>query len=243
MAELDDSSVDMILCDLPYNTTAAHWDKSVIDLERLWSAYKRILRPNKAVVLFGSQPFTTHLIMSNLDWFKYEWIWEKGRASGFVHAKNKPLKAHENIVVFSGGTTTHASQSANRMPYYPQMESGESYTRKIRSDNIGKLNHTPTKANIDFIGTEIINSGERYPRSVKQFKNHNVGNLHPTQKPLALCEYLIKTYTLEGDTVLDNCMGSGTSGQACINTKRNFIGIELDEFYFNVCEQRLTQPK
>ena len=183
----------------------------MIPFDALWAHYKRVIKKNGAIVLFGSQPFTSALVMSNPKAFKYEWIWEKGRASGFVHAKNKPMKAHENILVFSDGTTVHASQSDKRMPYYPQMESGEPYTRTITSANTGKLNHAPSAANLAFVGTTKTNDGVRYPRSVKRISHHNVGTVHPTQKPVALCEYLICTYTNEGETVLDNCMGSGSS--------------------------------
>jgi len=240
MREIPDASVDMILCDLPYGTTACAWD-SVIPFDQLWAQYRRITKPNAAIVLTASQPFTSALIMSNVAWFKYEWIWEKGRASGFVHAKNKPMKAHENVCVFSSGTTVHASQSLSRMPYFPQMEEGEPYARTHTKTNTGKLNHAPSKANEAFVGTTSENSGTRYPRSVKFFSNHNVGKVHPTQKPVALMEYLIRTYTNEGQTVLDNTMGSGTTGVACANTNRKFIGIERDDRYFEIAKARIEQ--
>ncbi len=240
MGDIPDGSVDMILCDLPYGTTAASWD-SVIPFITLWEQYKRITKPNGAIVLFGSQPFSSTLIMSNPSWFKYELIWEKGRASGHVHAKNKPLKAHENILVFSSGTTVHKSQSKNRMTYNPQMTEGKPYKRIANDSNKnGALNHKKSKANIEFVGTLINNEGERYPRSVMLFKNHNVGNFHPTQKPVALLEYLIKTYTNEGETVLDNCIGSGSTAIAAINTNRNFIGIEKDQKYFEIACERIN---
>ena len=240
MREIPDGSVDMILCDLPYGTTACKWD-SVIPFEPLWKQYRRVVKKKGAVVLFGSQPFTAALVMSNPDWFKYEWVWEKGRASGFVHAKNKPMKAHENILVFSAGVTVHSSQSDKRMFYYPQMDSGEPYSRKITAVNTGKLNHAPSASNLDFVGTESVNSGSRYPRSVRFFGNHNVGNVHPTQKPVALMEYLVKTYTKEGETVLDNTMGSGTTGVACSNLNRKFIGIEMDVNYFDIAKKRILE--
>ena len=238
MKDIPDKSVDMILCDLPYGTTACKWD-TVIPFEPLWEQYGRVIKTNGAVVLFSSQPFTSALVMSNPEWFKYEWIWEKGRASGHVHAKNKPMKAHENLLVFSGGTTVHATQSKTRMPYFPQMGEGAAYSRKIKAPNVGNLNHAPSKSNLDFVGSESVNVGFRYPRSVIFQSHHNVGNEHPTQKPVDLCEYLIKTYTNEGETVLDNCMGSGTTGIACLNTGRNFIGIEKDEKYFNIAKDRI----
>lgn len=238
MKEIPDGGVDMILTDPPYGTTACKWD-SVIPMELMWEQLKRIIKPNGAIVLFGSQPFTTTLIASNIKMFKYEWIWEKGRASGHVHAKNKPMKAHENIIVFSDGTTVHSSQSKTRMSYFPQMSSGKPYTRKHTTINSGKLNHQPSKSNIDFVGKETNNNGFRYPRSVIFQSHHNVGNHHPTQKPVALMEYLVKTYTNENETVLDFTMGSGTTGVACSNLNRKFIGIEMDEGYFNIAKQRI----
>jgi site-specific DNA-methyltransferase (adenine-specific) len=242
MKEIESGSVDMVICDLPYGTTFAAWD-SVIPLEPLWEQYERIIKHNGAFVLFGSQPFSARLINSNLKLFKYEWIWEKGRASGHVHAKNKPLKAHENILVFSKGTTVHKNQSKNRMTYVPQLSDGKPYTRKHISSNVGSLLHSKSKANTEYEGSIAVNEGFRYPRSVLKVKNHNVGNFHPTQKPTELCEYLIKTYTNSGDVVLDNCMGSGTTGVAAVNTGRKFIGIELDEHYFNIAKERIEKAR
>jgi site-specific DNA-methyltransferase (adenine-specific) len=239
MDKIPDHSVDMILCDLPYGTTACKWDV-IIPFEPLWEHYWRVLKKNGAAVLFGSQPFSSILISSEIKKFKYEWIWEKGRASGFVHAKNKPMKAHENILVFSQGTTIHANQSSCRMTYNPQMECGKPYKRlNTSTTKTGNLAHAPSKANLDYVGTVVENSGTRYPRSVQFFSHHNVGNFHPTQKPVNLLEYLIKTYTNEGETVLDNCMGSGSTGVACVNTNRNFIGIEKEEKYFNIAKDRI----
>ena len=239
MKDIPDGSIDMVLTDPPYGTTACKWD-SIIPLEPMWEQLKRVIKSNGAIALTASQPFTTKLIASNYEMFKYEWIWEKGRASGFLHSKNKPLKAHENIIVFSGGTTVHVGQSKNRMLYLPQMMPGKSYERKRKSINTGNLNHTPSLSNIDFIGNKSINEGTRYPRSIVKFKNHNVGNYSPTQKPVALMEFLIKTYTNEGEAVLDFTMGSGTTGIACKKLNRNFIGIELDENYFNIAQERIT---
>lgn len=238
MKQIPDGSIDMVLADPPYGTTACKWD-SIIPLDAMWAHLKRVIKPNGAIVMTASQPFTSKLVMSNADWFKYEWIWEKGRASGYVHAKNKPLKCHENMLVFSGGTTTHKTMSKNRMLYVPQMAEGKPYSRHIRTLNTGSINSAPTKANVEYVGTLVVNDGNRYPRSLVSFKNHNVGNFHPTQKPVPLMEYMIKTYTNEGETVLDFTMGSGTTGVACVNTGRKFIGIELDEHYFNVAKQRI----
>ena len=237
MDEIADGSVDMVMADPPYGTTACKWD-TCIPFEPMWAQLKRVIKPNGAIVLFGSQPFTSVLVMSNPKMFKYEWIWEKGRAAGYLHAKNKPLKAHENILVFSRGTTVHESQSLNRMPYYAQMVDGVPYTKNQKTANTGRLNHKPSKCNFDFVGTKS-SSSQRYPRSVQKIVSHNVGNSHPTQKPVPLMEYLIKTYTNEGETVLDFCAGSGTTGVACCNTNRNFIGIELDPEYFKIAQDRI----
>lgn len=239
MKFIPDKSIDCVICDLPYGITACKWD-TVIPFEPLWEQYKRIIKPNGAIVLFGSQPFTSAIVMSNPKWFKYEWIWEKGRASGFVHAKNKPMKAHENILIFSKGTTVHATQSINRMNYFPQLEVGKQYKRKHTSVNTGNLNHAMSKSNLNFVGSVNENDGTRYPRSVLSFSMHNVGNIHPTQKPVALIEYLIKTYTQEGELILDNTAGSGTLAIAAINTNRRYICIEKDEHYFEVMRTRIA---
>ena len=238
MKDIPDGSIDMVLTDPPYGTTACKWD-SIIDLDLMWEQLKRIIKPNGAIVMFGSEPFSSNLRMSNISQYKYDWVWEKGRATGHVHAKNKPMKAHENILVFTDGTTVHASQSAKRMCYNPQKTKGTPYKRSQKSTNSGMMNHAPSKSNVDYIGTEVNNKGDRYPRSVVFFKMHNVGNSHPTQKPVALMEYLIKTYTNEKETVLDFTMGSGTTGVACKNLNRDFIGIELNEKYFNIAKDRI----
>ena len=242
MKDIPDDSVDSIITDPPYGTTFCSWD-SVIDLDLMWLELKRIIKKNGVIILFGSEPFSSALRMSNINEFKYDWVWEKGRASGHLHSKNKPLKAHENIMVFSEGTTVHKNQSKNRMTYNPIMELGKSYKRVHKTQNTGKLNHTPSKSNIDFIGTIHENLGERYPRSVLKVKMHNVGNIHPTQKPVELMEYLIKTYTNKEETVLDFTMGSGTTCVVCINTYRNFIGIELDKEYFDLAKTRIYKHK
>ena len=225
MCLIPNESIDMILCDLPYGTTACSWD-SIIPFNKLWEQYERVIKPTGCIALFGSEPFSSFLRTSNIKLYKYDWIWEKGRASGFVHAKNKPLKAHENISIFSKGTTVHKTQSKNRMHYEPIMSEGKPYTKKITQVNTGNLNHIPSESNLDFVGTVNENDGVRYPRSVLRFSMHNVGNIHPTQKPVELCEYFINTYTDIGETVLDNCMGSFTTAEACLNTNRNYIGFE-----------------
>lgn len=236
MREIPDEFVDMILCDLPYGTTACAWD-SIIPFEPLWEQYRRVIKGNGAIVLTASQPFTSTLVTSNLKWFKYEWIWQKDRQSGFMHAKNKPLKSHENVLVFSPGTTVHAGQSSNRMTYNPQMTRGEPYHR-LRKPHSGRFNHAPSKANLK--ETETINTGTRYPLSVQKFNGRSDGGYHPTQKPVELFGYLILTYTNPGETVLENCFGSGTTGVACANTGRRFIGIEKATDYFEAGRRRIA---
>ena len=223
MKTINDKSIDAIICDLPYGTTACKWD-TIIPFEPLWAQYKRIIKDNGAIVLFGSQPFTSAIVMSNPKMFRYEWIWEKTLFSNFALVKKQPAKLHENILVFY-----------KKQPIYnPQMREGKPYKDKPRKRTMGIID--------DAIGIKkaIENKGERYPSSVQKHSNGNNGNQHPTQKPVPLLEYLVKTYTNEGDTVLDNTMGSGTTGVACINTNRNFIGIEKDEAYFKIAEQRIN---
>ena len=216
--------VDAIICDLPYGTTACKWD-TIIPFDKLWEQYERIIKPNGAIVLTASQPFTSALIMSNTNMFRYEWIWEKTLFSNFALVKKQPAKLHENILVFYKKQPT----------YNPQMQEGKPYSDKPRKRTMGVIN--------DAIGMKkaIENKGERYPSSVQKFSNGNNGTQHPTQKPIELFEYLIKTYTNENETVLDNTMGSGTTGVACKNTNRRFIGIEKDDKYFEIAENRIKQ--
>ena len=223
MKEIPDASVDMILADPPYGTTACKWDV-VIPFEPLWEQYRRVAKRNAAIVLTASQPFTTALISSNMKMFRYCWVWEKTMASNFALAKKQPFKKHEDICVFYQKQPT----------YNPQMEQGKPYSDKERARSMGVTGDTlPSKK-------AITNTGTRYPSSVQKFSNGNNGNVHPTQKPVALLEYLIKTYTNEGETVLDNCMGSGTAGVACKNLSRSFIGIEKDETYFKIAQDRIN---
>jgi len=238
MARIETNSVDMVLADLPYGTTACKWD-SVIPFEPLWAELNRITKPNAAMVMFGSEPFSTALRSSNLKAFKYDWVWEKTRATGHVHAKNKPMKAHEVVSVFSRGTTVHASQSKTRMTYNPQgltKVDRESYRPSrdiVGSDVVGSLRPSHKKT--------VFQEFEGYPKTVIRFASeHNVGAFHPTQKPVALLEYLIKTYTNEGDTVFDPTMGSGSTGVACKNLNRKFIGIEKDGKYFEIAQRRVA---
>jgi site-specific DNA-methyltransferase (adenine-specific) len=218
MCLIPDKSVDMILCDLPYGTTACKWD-SIIPFDKLWNQYKRIIKDNGAIVLTASQPFTSELIHSNLKMFKYEWIWEKEQGVNFLLAKKQPMKVHENICVFYKKQCT----------YNPQFNIGKPYIS-------GKGTSGDVTGNV--IKKQTVNNGKRYPRSVQRF-NREVG-LHPTQKPVALFEYLIKTYTNEGETVLDNCIGSGTTAIACMNTNRNYIGFEMDTKYFDIAIKRVN---
>lgn len=220
MKGIPDGSIDMILCDLPYGTTARNkWD-CVIEYELLWEQYERIIKENGAICLFAQAPFDKTLACSNLTLFRYEWIWVKQQGTGHLNAKKMPMKAHENVLVFYKKLPT----------YNPQMREGKPYVCK---SGRGSTNYREQKS----VVTE--NSGFRYPLDVLNFQSDK--GLHPTQKPVALLEYLIETYTNEGETVLDNCMGSGSTGVACINTNRKFIGIELDKHYFSTAVNRLTE--
>ena len=221
MKEIESGSVDLILADPPYNITACKWD-SVIDLPLMWGQLKRIIKPNGAIVMTASQPFTTILISSNLKMFKYEWIWEKPQGTNPMNAKVMPLKSHENILVFY----------SNKPNYNPQMWQSTPYSGfSSDSSKIGEVyGFAKSKHRSNPEGT-------RYPKTVLRFKQDK--GLHPTQKPVALMEYLIKTYTNENETVLDFTFGSGTTGVACMNTNRKFIGIEKDAGYFEIAKQRL----
>ncbi|UNH58474.1 site-specific DNA-methyltransferase [Bacillus phage vB_BsuS_PJN02] len=223
MKLIKDKSIDMILCDLPYGTTQNKWD-SIIPLDKIWKEYNRIIKDNGAIVLTAQTPFDKVLGASNLKMLKYEWIWEKNRGTGHLNAKKMPMKSHENILVFYKKLPT----------YNPQMREGEPYVRKdcskssLNKGNYGKTNESHT----------TVNNGGRYPLSVLNF-NSVERTVHPTQKPVELFEYLIKTYTNEGELVLDNCMGSGTTAIACINTKRNYIGFETEEEYIELINERI----
>ena len=236
MKKLPDKSVDLILCDLPYGTTSCSWDV-VIPFESLWEQYKRLIKPKAAIVLFGQEPFSSFLRISNLEMFKYDWYWRKSRPSGFVNAKLKPLKDIEVISVFSTGVTANGSK--NNMTYFPQgLEKVDKewsrpghYMDGDRGVNPARKSHKLSRV--------IENTG--YPRQILDFPNSNKGLVHPTQKPVALMEYLIKTYTNESETVLDFTMGSGTTGVAAKNLNRNFIGIEMDEGYFKIAKERIEK--
>lgn len=229
MKDIPEGSVDMVLCDLPYGTTYyCEWDR-VIPFEPLWEQYLRICKPNSAIVLFGKEPFSSKLRLSNLKMFRYDWIWEKTVAADFAMAKLRPRQRHEIISVFY-----------KKQPVYnPQMEPGQPYGRKAGKKRTGIVCLRPGSSLKNHARED--NPGTRYPSSVQTFSNGNHGSLHPTQKPVALLEYLIRTYTNPGMTVLDNCMGSGSTGVACINTGRNFIGMELDPGYFEMAKRRIEE--
>ena len=223
MKEIPDGSVDMILADPPYGTTACKWD-SVIPLEPMWEQLKRIIKPNGAIVMTASQPFTSMLVMSNLGMFKYELIWEKDKPSDFAVAKFKTMKYHETVLIFTNGRAT----------YNPQMVIGKpnhSVGKGIRRKNNESGANTATVSN--------KTDGLKHPKSVLKI-NRESKPIHPTQKPVALMEYLIKTYSNENETVLDFTMGSGTTGVACKNLNRKFIGIEKDETYFKIAQDRIA---
>ena len=221
MKNIPDGSVDMILCDLPYGTTACKWD-SIIPFEELWKGYCRIIKDDGAIILFGSEPFTSILICSQISLFRYDLIWDKQKGCDFLNANRKPLKSHENILVFYKKSPTYNKQYWYSTPY-----------KKIN----GNKKQSSVYHDSHDVDTESTD-GKRNPLSILSFPRDG-NRVHPTQKPVALLEYLIKTYTNEDDIVLDNCMGSGSTGVACVNTNRRFIGIELDDKYFNIAKQRI----
>jgi DNA modification methylase len=220
MKEIESGSVDMILTDPPYGTTACKWD-SIIPLEPMWEQLKRIIKPNGGIVLFGAEPFSSSLRISNIKQYKYDWVWVKDSGTGFLNSKKQPLRNNEQIAVFYKKQPT----------YVPQMRMGfKPYVRKqgkTKTDNYDSQT-----------GAITVSDGSRYPLNTLEFKRDK-NKLHPTQKPVALMEYLIKTYTNEGETVLDFTMGSGTTGVAAKNLNRNFIGIELDQGYFEIAKERI----
>ena len=230
MKSIPAGSVDMILTDPPYGTTACKWD-TCIPFEPMWEQLKRITKKNGAIVLFGSQPFTSALVMSNVKNFKQALVWDKKKGSNPLLAKKRIMQSHEDILIFSYGTA----------PYYPQMKEGNPYKAPRTGGNRTNKIVGMTSDNASF--RQEDNTGYRYPLSVLEYHIHCGSKLHPTQKPVALMEYLIKTYTNEGETVLDFTMGSGTTGVACKNLNRNFIGIELDEKYFEIAKKRIEEEQ
>lgn len=228
MGDLKDRSVDMICCDLPYGTTENEWD-TVIPFEPLWEQYSRVIKNHGAIVLFSQMPFGAQLIETapkSLP-FRHEWIWEKTRATGFLNSHHVPLKAHENILVFYKHLPTYNPQFGAGKPY-------RSVKRGITTSNYHQIK-----------GTKVVSQsdGRRYPRDVIRVENSNSKSFHPTQKPVRLLDYLIKTYTNKNDLVLDNCMGSGSTGVSCVETGRSFIGMELDQNYFEIAQQRIKRAQ
>lgn len=228
MTKIPDKSIDCVLCDLPYGTTQCSWDV-IIPFDKLWEQYNRIVKDNGVIILFGQEPFSTLLRASNLKDYKYDIYWEKERLTNITQVKKRVGKTVETISIFYKKQCTYNPQM---IPYY-----GPKRSNKVKNGKLGSLTDTQNHS-----VKEYEDVGLRYPTQVWRFKRDILtSNLHPTQKPLALCEELIKTFTNEGDIVLDNCMGSGTTGVACKNTKRGFIGIELDSKYFALAVNRINQ--
>jgi len=234
MKDIPDKSIDMILCDLPYGTTACKWDV-IIPYAPLWKQYKRIIKENGAIVLFSAQPFTSKLISSNIENYKHYWIWDKELCGAFALAKYRPMIVTEEICVFS---------SNGKVKYYPQMENA--IEKNIRPINLGSSSSSATPVSSGIAKSDKnYNNKKRYPKNIIKYSKYNaecnqLNRIHPTQKPIYVCEYLIKTYTLENELVLDNCMGSGTTGVACKNLNRSFIGMEKEEKYFKIAENRIN---
>lgn len=227
MKEIPDGSVDLILTDPPYGTTQCKWD-TVIPFDLMWEQLKRIIKPNGAIVLFGAEPFSSLLRCSNIKNFKYDWVWEKSKATGFLNSKRQPLRAHEIISVFYSKPPT----------YTPQMTEGVAYNKGVRKEQ------TQNDVYGSFDQVEVKSDGLRFPRSVQYFKTaESEGGFHKTQKPADLLEYLIKTYTQDGETVLDFTFGSCSTGVAALNTNRKFIGIEMDANYYEIACDRMNNNK
>lgn len=226
MEGIEDESVDLILVDPPYGTTANKWD-NIIPFDKLWEHYERIIKPNGAILIFGSEPFSSRVRMSNPKLYKYDWIWDKGRGTNFATARIMPMKCHETISVFYKRKPTY-----NPIFWYstPYVSRGGTRANTIEGLRTGKV--------VNVRSTTVSEDGRRYPLSILKFKRDGK-RIHPTQKPTKLLEYLIKTYTNEGEVVLDNTMGSGSTGVACKNTNRHFIGIEMDDKYFNIAKERI----
>lgn len=227
MKDIPDGSVDMVLCDLPYGITRNKWDVQ-IPLDKLWEQYNRIVKENGAIVLFAAEPFASLLRLSNIKNFKYDWVWNKVKLTGFLNAKKQPMRGHEMVCVFYRKQCTYNPQKTQGHPRKVSLSIHKQGSKE--SENYGKH------------GLTSYDSTERYPRSIVTFSTDTQRSaLHPTQKPVSLLEYMIRTYTRENETVLDNCMGSGSAGVACVNSGRKFIGIELDECYFRIAQKRIEE--
>ena len=256
MNNISDHSVDLILCDLPYGTTdrkgikdkgdnrLLSWD-TVIPLDKLWEQYRRVLKVMGTIVLTADQPFTSQLILSNLDWFKYEWIWKKKKTTGFLLANYRPMKQTEDIVVFSPAGAAAASRHGGNMTYNPQGLIEKRVKKKNSAKRLGNFLHNPEhmgKGNKLLHETEYEQKYTNYPSEIIEF-GLDKDSIHPTQKPVALMDYLIKTYSNENEVVLDNCMGSGTTGVSAVKCNRKFIGIEKDKHYFDLASDRIMSVR
>ena len=256
MNNISDHSVDLILCDLPYGTTdrkgikdkgdnrLLSWD-TVIPLDKLWEQYRRVLKERGTIVLTADQPFTSQLILSNLDWFKYEWIWKKKKTTGFLLANYRPMKQTEDIVVFSPAGAAAASRHGGNMTYNPQGLIEKKVKKKNSAKRLGKFLHNPEhmgKGNKLLHETEYEQKYTNYPSEIIEF-GLDKDSIHPTQKPVALMDYLIKTYSNKNEVVLDNCMGSGTTGVSAVKCNRKFIGIEKDKRYFDLASDRIMSVR
>jgi len=232
MSTLPEDSVDMVCCDPPYGTTSIGWD-NVIDFKRMWEEYERVVKPRGVIVLFGSQPFSAQLIVSKIEWFRYELVWNKNKCGSPGLAKKRPMKTHENVLIFykeAGGT------------YNPQMEKGEPYRRKSKNPEgyaMRKNDHGYGWKS----ARDVECTGTRYPKSILNISRDFSAQqqVHPTQKPVPLMEWLVRTYSNEGEVVMDNCMGSGSTGVAAVNERRSFIGIEQDEEHFKLAKERIER--
>lgn len=245
MRSIPDKSIDMILADLPYGTTACSWD-TIIPFEPLWDNYKRIIKPNGCIALFGSEPFSSYLRLSNIKQYKYDWVWNKGRGGSVFNAALKPFVVNENISIFSEGKTSNGNK--NNMRYFPIIQDAE--IENIRPINKGSKMGVSIYDNRKIKKLAISKNGydktKRFPKNILNISSYenecnSLNRLHDTQKPISLLSYLIKTYTLENETVLDNTMGSGSTGVACIRTNRNFIGYEKDSNYYSIAEKRILE--
>lgn len=236
MKDIPDGSIDMILCDLPYGTTRLKWD-SIIPLDELWSEYERIIKPNGAIVLTAIEPFASSLRTHGLNYYRHEWIWNKERAGNFMQAKNHPMRVHEHVLVFS----------KKKVNYYPIMTKADPKNIRPEIKNREQKTEFIGKVNKGFANSKEYNKNKlRYPKSILTYNArakecNNINRIHPTQKPVDLFEYLINTYTKKGETVLDNCMGSGTTAIACINTNRNYIGFEVEKQYYDLANERIKK--
>lgn len=239
MKKIPDKSIDFIITDLPYGTSASSWDKA-LPMKELWEQYERIIKPNRAIVLFSQQPFTSLLITSNLKLWKYNWVWEKDNATNFLNSHFQPMKITEDICVFGTGATSYSKK--DNMIYNPQFEEGKPYTIVSGKQKSNSAVSRGEEGRKKVGGNLTVNEGIRYPKNLIKF-NRDKDKLHPTQKPVALLEYLIKTYSNENEIVLDSCMGSGTTAIAAINTNRNFIGFETDLEYYKIALERIRMVK